>query len=285
VIYRGAAAVAALVLALIRSAAAFNYVADSNGTVWGIQDDAPPRVDTGSIRATQVGAGQNPAFSTTINGYGAIRVLVQTTPAPRFNGAVLRGFGLRFDGIDRFNTTQSIAMGGVIISRSIYINRRANWGRWLDTFTNTTKAPVALKVAFGGQSGIGASGPNSSAVVNTSSGDAQVTPADSWVEVATPVEDATMVGGPQVTVLGSPGTMSFAGDWLDDTFTKPLSYAGHEGNFQSYVSALTLPPKRSQSLLHFVVLGARVTAATSAGVRAAVEEQRPVWLLHLRSAI
>ena len=38
---------------------AFNYVSDSNGTFWGIQDVAPPRVDTGSIRATQVGAGQN----------------------------------------------------------------------------------------------------------------------------------------------------------------------------------------------------------------------------------
>jgi amidase len=272
VIRRRTAAVAALGLALIRSAAAFNYVADANGTYWGIQDDAPPRVDTGSIRATQIGAGQNPAFSTTINGYGGIRVLVQTTPATRFNGNVLRGFGLRFDGVDRFNTTRSIDMGGVIISRSIYINRRANWGRWLDIFTNTTRAPIALKVAFGGQTGTGAVGPNSSAVVVTSSGDAKVTSADSWVEVATPVEGAAMVGGPQATVLGSPGTMSFAGDWLNDPFNKPLSYVGHEGNFQSYVNALTLPPGRSQSLLHFVVLGGRVTAATSSGVRAAVED-------------
>jgi len=66
-----------LILALVRSATAFNYVADANGTYWGIQDDAPPRVDTGSIRGTQIGPGQNPAFSTSINGFGAIRVLVQ----------------------------------------------------------------------------------------------------------------------------------------------------------------------------------------------------------------
>ena len=37
------------------------------------------------------------------------------------------------------------------------------------------------------------------------------------------------------------------------------------------MNTLTLPPGKSQSLLHFVVLGPRVTDATSAGVRAAVE--------------
>src|SRR5271163_3752484 len=104
--------VAVTLLTLVRSATAFNYVADSNGTYWGIQDAASPGVDTGSIRATQVGAGQAGAFSTSINGFGGIRVLVQTTPAPRFNGEVMRGFGLHFDGTDRFNTTQSVDMAG-----------------------------------------------------------------------------------------------------------------------------------------------------------------------------
>ena len=171
----------------VRSVTAFNYVADASGTYWGIQDAEPPRVDTGSIRATQVGSGQNAGYSTSINGFGGIRVAVQTTAAVRFNGEVMRGFGLRFDGVDRFTTTQSVNMGGVTVSRSIYINRTASWAAG-DTFTNTTKAPITIKVAFGGQSGIGASGANASAIVNTSSGDARVTPADSWVEVATPIE-------------------------------------------------------------------------------------------------
>ena len=104
--------------------------------------------------------------------------------------------------------------------------------------------------------------------MNTSSGHAMVTPADSWVEVATPAEGTDMAGGPQATVLG---TMTFAGNWLDDPFNNPLSYSGHEGNFQAYVNTLTLPPAKSKSLLHFVVLGQRVTTATSANVRAAVE--------------
>lgn len=279
-------AVALLAVVSAGPAGAFNYVTDANGTWWGIQDAASPRVDTGSIRATQTGPGDclfnpcvTPPYSTSINGFGGIRVLVETTPAPRFNGEIMRGFGLTFDGVNRFTTTQSIDMGGVTISRSVYINTSANWGRWLDSFTNTTRDPITIKVAFGGQSGIGATGANASSIVNTSSGDAVVTSADSWVEVATPLAGSTLVGGPQVTVLGTPtsvtapfgGAMTFAGNWLFDAFNSPLSYVGHAGNFQAYVNTITLQPGRSRSLLHFVVLGQRVNDASSAGVRAAVE--------------
>src|SRR5262245_8932913 len=268
------------------AAGAFNYVADANGTFWGIQDAAPPRVDTGSIRATQTGPGDclftgcvTPPYSTAINGFGGLKVLVQTTPAPRFNGELMRGYGLKFDGVNRFTTTQSIDLDGVKISRAVYINSNANWGRWLDTFTNTTASPLTIKAAFGGQSGIGSSGGNSSAIVNTSSGDAIVTAADAWVEVATPLAGSTPVGGPQATVLGTPtlpagpfsGAMTYAGNWLFDTFNNPLSYVGHEANFQAYVNTITLQPGKTRSLLHFVVLGQMVTAASSAGVRAAVE--------------
>jgi amidase len=267
---RALGAVALFVFVRVVPAAAFNYVADANGTYWGIQDDAPPRVDTGSIRATQIAPGLNGAFSTTINGFAGIRVSVQTTPAPRFDGAVMRGFGLVFDGVDRFRTTQSVDMGGVLVSRSVWINRGANWGRWLDTFTNTTGVPLTVRVAFGGQSGIGASGPNSSVVVKTSSGDPQLDGTDNWVEVASPVGEA-LSGGPQATVVGK---VEFAGNWLNRlnaTFSRPIALYGHEGNFQAYGNVLTLPPGESQSLLHFVVLGEPVTAATSERVRAEVE--------------
>lgn len=278
------AALLVIGLASAESLGAFNYVTDANGTWWGIQDAAPPRVDTGSIRATQVGPGllpnlQTQPYSTAINGFAGIKVLVQTTPEPRFNGELMRGYGLTFDGVNRFATTQSIDLGGVTISRSVYVNNSANWGRWLDSFTNTTKAPITIKAAFGGQSGIGAAGGNSSSIVNTSSGDAIVTAADAWVEVATPLSGDTLVGGPQVTVLGTPatpaapfsGAMTFAGNWLFDSFNTPLSYVGHEGNFQAYVNTITLQPGTTRSLLHFVVLGPMVNATSSAGVRASVE--------------
>ena len=264
-------------------AAAFNYVTDANGTWWGIQDAAPPRVDTGSIRATQIGPGQAAALSTTINGFGGIRVRVQTLPEPRFNGELMRGWGLQFDGVSRFRSTRSLDLGGVRISRSVFIQRSAHWGRWLDTFTNTTAAPLTIQVAFGGQSGIGAASPNSSAIVNTSSGDAAVTPADAWVTVATPLAGDTLVGGPQVTVLGSPstpeqpfaGALGRLGHWLHNPFTDPFSdpvaSSGHDANFQGYVRTLTLAPGQSQSLAHFIVLGARVNAESAGAVQAAVE--------------
>src|SRR3954453_8796870 len=98
-------------LVLAAPGQAFNYVSDSNGTWWGIQDSAPPRVDTGSIRATQVGPGQNPAYSTTINGFGGIKVWVPANP--RFNGELMRGFGLKFDGTDGFATTAAVNLGGI----------------------------------------------------------------------------------------------------------------------------------------------------------------------------
>ena len=269
-------AISLLGLAFTGSVSAFNYVIDANGTCWGIQDAASPMVDTGSIRATQVApGGQSGAFSTAINGFGGIKVLVETATAPRFNGELMRGFGLEFDRVDRFDTTRSVGLGGVAISRSVYINRGANWGRWLDSFTNTTKEPLTIKVAFGGQSGMGASGGSSSAIVKSSSGGTRVTAADAWVEVATPLAGATPVGGPQVTVIGTPspfsGAMTFAGNWLFDTFSNPLVYAGHEGNFEGYVNTLTIPAGKSRSLLHFIVLGPLVTATTSVGVGAAVE--------------
>jgi amidase len=265
-------------LALAPPAAAFNYVSDSNGTWWGIQDVAPPRVDTGSIRATQVGPGQSPAYSTTINGYGGIKVKVPSSP--RFNGELMRGFGLTYDGDAGFKTTQAVDLGGIEIARAVRIERApaagvASWGRWLDTFTNTTGAPVTIKVAFGGQSGYSASGSNSSALVNTSSGDAAVSAADTWAEVATPLSGTTLVGGPQATVIGTPapfgGAMTFTGNWLYDTFDNPLATSGHEGNFQAYVNTVTIPAGASKSVLHFIVLGQRVTAAGSDAERLKVE--------------
>ena len=96
--------IATLGLVYERTLQAFNYVIDSNGTYWGIQDDYSPRVDTGSIRATQIApGGQNGTFSTSINGFGGIKVLVQASPAPYLNGELMRGFGLTFDGVNRFD--------------------------------------------------------------------------------------------------------------------------------------------------------------------------------------
>jgi amidase len=67
------------------------------------------------------------------------------------------------------------------------------------------------------------------------------------------------------------GAMTFTGNWLYDTFNNPLATSGHQGNFQAYVNTITIPAGASRSLLHYVVLGARVNSTTSAGVRSSVE--------------
>src|SRR5437867_3576385 len=113
-------ALSILALAQVRPARAFNYVTDANGTWWGIQDAASPNVDTGSIRATQTGPGDclfnacvTPPYSTTINGYAGVRVLVHATPAPRMNGEIMRGYGLPFNASSIVNTSS----GDAIVTR------------------------------------------------------------------------------------------------------------------------------------------------------------------------
>ena len=271
--------VTAVGFALERTLFAFNYVIDANGTYWGIQDDESPRVDTGSVWGTQEAPGRRSApFSTAIVGYGGIRVLVETTPEPHLNGEVMRGFGLAFDGVNRFTTTQSVDLGGVLISRSVWVNTSANWARWLDTLTNTTSQPLTVKVAFGGQSGTGTGTTNNltSEIASTSSGDALITAGDAWAVYASPLQNG-FFAGPQAAVIGTPapfaGAMTFAGNWLyNDTFNSPLLYTGHERNFQGYVNTLTIAPGTSQSVLHFLAVGKRVdTASAAAAERASVE--------------
>ena len=121
-------------------------------------------LDTGSIRDTTGNA---------LRGYGGIRVRVAgalTGRAAVMNGELMRGFGLRYDGYDRFRTTQAVQLGAVSITRAIRIQRNDRWARWYDTFTNTTTQSTTVEVVFGGQTGYN-TGENQSEIVATSSGD------------------------------------------------------------------------------------------------------------------
>ena len=62
--------------------------------------------------------------------------------------------------------------------------------------------------------------------------------------------------------------MTFAGNWLYDTFNNPLAYGGHEGNFQAYVNTLTLQPGKTRVGPALRRARPMVTDSTSAGVRA-----------------
>jgi amidase len=243
----------------LSSAQAFTYVTDAQGTAWGIQDSAAPGTDTGSIRATQEGTGVQAPYSTMLNGYGGIRVSVDTAQPHRFDGELLRGFGLVERGRGHFESTRSVDLAGVHVTRTVDVERVGNYGRWLDTLTNTTGAPLTVEVAFGGQTGFGTSGTSSSRVVGSSSGDATVGTGDTWTTTESGRGTSGTWQGPTATVTGS---FDRTGNWLRDTFDQPYDPTGHAANFPSYIETLTLAPGRSASLLHFVAAGPRVTSAT-----------------------
>ncbi|MDN4174497.1 amidase family protein [Nocardioides sp. SOB77] len=247
---------------------AFTYVTDAQGTAWGIQDSAPPGADTGSIRATQEGTGVQAPYSTMLNGYAGIRVTVDGPARHRFDGALLRGFGLVEDGAGHFESTRAVALEGVHVTHTVDVVEEEGYGRWLDTLTNTTGRPLTVEVAFGGQTGYGATGTNASAVVASSSGDAALDTADTWTATASGAGAAGSTWqGPTATVVGE---FDRTGTWLRNTFTEAYSATGHAANYPAYVNTLTLAPGTSASLVRFVAVGGRVTAATAAAELAEV---------------
>lgn len=258
----------ALSAVLAAPAAAYNYVPSSNGETWGVQDGAAPRVDTGSIRDTT---------SNSLRGFGGIRVRVSTNPLR--NGELVRGFLLRFDPPERFWSTQSVDLGGVAIWRSLRFNRTQNWGRWLDAFHNTTDAPIAVDVAFGGQTGIGnASGSTNSRITETSSGDDVVGSDDSWALTRTGTAPGPAAQGPSAVVIGSPdpfgGALLRTANFLRGPFaTTAPAASGHESNFVGYQHSFVLQPGETKTLARFVVIGTSETAATAGEQVAAVRSR------------
>ncbi len=206
---------------------------NTNGDTWNVNDAADPGMDTGSIHNT----GTN-----SLQGYGGLRVKVPG--APRMNGVLLRGFGLTADSATQYTSKRAVQLGGVAIKRSIAFNTAEAYARYLDTFTNTTGAPLTIEVAFGGQLGYD-TGTNQSAIASTSSGDTTLTPADKWTVSYSPsagVGSAT-VNGTSATV---PGTFDRTGNFLRDPFAYAHATTGDHANHIGYVNTLTHPGRRDQ---------------------------------------
>lgn len=262
----GAALIASagLALAAATPADAVNFVTTANGVEWGVHDAARPGLDTGSIRNTTNNA---------LVGFGNLRIVVSdvpdTDPTKRFNGEMLRGFGLRFDGDDGvdpvFRTTTPVTLGGVEVTRTLKILSARNAARWLDTFTNTTNRVITLQTSFGGTAGT-TNATTHSKIIDTGSGDALASGADAWVQVATPHSAATSptsgptISGPSAVVLGTPapfaGALTGVGVQQYDPFTTDLPTGdGLKDSFYGYKHTLTLKPGETKSLLRYVVVG------------------------------
>jgi amidase len=255
----------AVLLACTAPASAYNVIPTANGETWGVQDVAAPRVDTGSIRDTT---------SNGLRGYGGIRVSVSTVPLR--NGELMRGFRLRFDPPERFESEAAVNLGGVAMWRALRFNRTANWGRWIDSFKNVTGAPIAVDVQFGGQTGTGnATGTTNAVISDTSSGDAVVTANDSWALSRTGAAPNPSASGPSAVVIGSPspfgGALARVANFIRHPFTLPPTAAGHESNWVGYQHTFTLAPGETKTLAHFVVIGVGEVAATAGTQVAAVK--------------
>lgn len=245
-----ALATAALSTFAAAPAAAYNYVPTGNGELWGVQDVAAPRVDTGSIRDTT---------SNALTGFGGLRVRVSTDP-PR-NGELLRGFELTFNPPERFDAKRSVNLGGVAIARQIRFNRTSNWSRWLDTFKNVTGAPITVDASFGGQTGTGA---NPHVISETSSGDATVDGSDAWALSRFGATGTASTRAPSAVVFGSPspfaGALAGTGNFLRSPLTDARTATGHESNFIGFNRSFTLQPGETRTMANFVVIGTAESA-------------------------
>jgi amidase len=246
------AAVAALVAASSPAAFGWTTVTNSNGDTWNVNDALVPGVDTGSIHNT----GTN-----SLQGYGGIRVKVPGNP--RLNGILLRGFGLEPVSATQFSSKTAVQIGGVAVKRSLLFNTTESWARFLDSFTNTTGAPLTIEVAFGGQVGYN-TGTNQSAIASTSSGDQALTSADTWASFYSPTSGAgsATVNGTSATIAGA---VDRVGNFLRDPFSYGLPAGGDESNHPGFVHTLTLPAGATRSIVHFVVTGLSETRTPPLG--------------------
>ncbi len=252
-----------VVLAAAMPASAVTTVTSVNGLNWQIHDFAPPKLDTGSIRAITDNA---------FYGFGGERVRVSGIPATdttaRFNGELMRGFQLAYDGDESFTTAQPVVLGGIAMSRTVKVSKAGNYARFLDTFANTSPRTITVDVAFGGTAGMN-SGSAQSKVVDSSSGDTTIGADDTWVEVANPSTAGVSNRGPSAVVNG---TQSGTGNFQRDPFGNPLPLTGLDANFYGYKNSLTLAPGQTKSLLRYVVAG-RAETTTTAGQQ--VTRSRP----------
>ena len=228
------------------STSALTYVTPKEGLTWQIHDAFAPNLDTGSIRA---------AANTPIQGFGNIFVQVSTTnPEPRMNGQMMRDFGLTYNGTDTFETTKSVNLGNIWITRDVYIAGSSNHVRFFDTFTNTTNQPITVDVSFGGSLGYN-NGAYQSSVRDTSSGDTAITPEDSWVLIANQRAQDRPIG----VVLGTPGpfagAMTGTGNQQQGPFDTPLPTSGNDANFYGFINQLTIEPGHTKSLVRYVLAG------------------------------
>jgi amidase len=233
-------------------ASAVTRLSSADGQFWDIQDTSTWAQDSGGIAT---GGRANP-----FNGFGYLKLKVAARLSVLSTNVYLHGFGLAHDGQERFDSIMPVLQDGIVVDRSIYAPRDSNYLRYVDAFTNTSREPRSVSVAWGGAAGAYEDG-GLMAIATTSNGDRIVDPNDSFVTVMQNAHGASdpLRGpsghGPSAHVLGTKtfGLLTRVGNMYGDPFVD--AWPGFDPSHIAYVFTFTLTPRQTASLMTFVVKG------------------------------
>src|SRR4051812_46241597 len=232
---------------------AVTQVLSADGQYWDIQDTSAWAQDSGGIAT---GGRSNP-----FNGFGDLKLQVRRADnALLSRNQYLHGFGLAFDGSERFDSITPLLVDGIVVAREIFAPKDTTWLRYFDSFANVSDEERIVEVAWGGAAGAYEDG-GKLAVATTANGDRQIDLADGFVTVmqnAKKVADP-MTGpsghGPSSHVLGTKtaGVLTAVGDMYGNPFTD--KWSGFDPAHIGYVFTLKLKPGQTAALVTFVVKG------------------------------
>jgi amidase len=243
---------AAMAAFLLVRVDAVTHVPSNDGQFWDIQDTSPWAQDSGGIAT---GGRSNP-----FNGFGYLKLQVRRGDRSVIvRDRYLRGFGLAFDGVDRFDSITPLLHGDVVIARAITARQDAPYLRYFDAFTNTSSEDRVVDVAWGGAVGAYDDG-GRAAVAVTSSGDRRIDLNDTFVTMMQNAKGAADPSqgpsghGPSAHVLGTTtGLLTSVGDMYADPFAG--KWPGFDPAHIGYVFTLRLVPGQTAALVTFVVKG------------------------------
>src|SRR4051812_4082378 len=125
------------------SASAVTHLPSADGQFWDIQDTPAWAQDSGGIAT---GGRSNP-----FNGFGYLKLQVRRPDNTLLaSNQYLHGFGLAFDGHERFDSITPLLVEGIVIAREIFAPKDTTWLRYFDSFTNVSDADRIVEVAWGG---------------------------------------------------------------------------------------------------------------------------------------
>ncbi|HEX5471325.1 MAG TPA: amidase family protein, partial [Lacipirellulaceae bacterium] len=234
-------------------ASAVTSIPSGDGQFWDIQDTSTWAQDSGGIAT---GGRSNP-----FDGFGYLKMQVRRSDRTLLTrNQRLHGFGLAFDGGERFDSITPLFVDGVVVARAIFAPKSKNYLRYFDTFTNATDEDRIVEIAWGGATGDYEDG-GKVAVATTSNGDRRIDLSDSFVTVMQNARNVTdpMKGpsghGPSAHVLGSKtaGVLTSVGDMYGDPFTE--KWPGFDPAHIGYVFTLRLKPGQTSAVMTFVVKG------------------------------